>query len=266
MRLSMTDLHSLQEAVEKIFRQYQRCSTKENNMKQAISFTRLLKTIEAGKRDASWLKSTSDEEQGGRAKYGIYLTAYVAMPAHISELVVSSSQVYETKDVKIMQDDLESIMKYFIKVLADYEGKDILRRLGQLRSVKICEVRTHFWKEFDQVCEFRWRRSSEVDNDIDADIERFYDDDSALNIADKIGREVDNSKIRYHGTVIDEAHGNVVFDKYLVTNMETKGQAVQTLFEEGIGVRGKEEKKIAKDLEEFHNGTVTLVRRLLNNL
>ena len=264
MRLSKTDLHSLQQTIQKLFRQYQQCSTKENNKRQAICFSRLLKTLEAGKRDVSWLKTTSDEEEGGRAKFGLYLTAYAAMAAHISKLALASSKVYERKDLKAMKNNLDTILKYYLKVLNEYEYEDLLRRLGQLRSVKICEVRTHFWKEFEQVCEFRWRRSSEVDNDIDADIEKFHDDDSALDIADRIGGGVDNSKIRYHGTVIDEAHGNVIFDKYLDTKVETKGQAVQTLFEEGIEARGKEEKKIRKNLEEFHNETVILVRRLIN--
>ena len=162
-------------------------------------------------------------------------------------------------------------------MLFDYERGIIVWRIDQITQVQICEIIQHFWKNFEGVCQTRWRRDTGSANEygFDNDSKVNSDDnkmklgysgfeDFAINALDKIGNEKNLSGKLYKGKVIDIVQENVSFDEVeFVDNADIRGKKLNNLFREGIKRRVEHERDIYTFMESFNGNTITFVQQLV---
>lgn len=187
------------------------------------------------------------------------------------------------------------------KMISDLQGSnpfdhDVVEfRLDQITPVTICDITTHFWKEFEGSCETRWttmafdkKHSNQIKlrsnisgpprivetegGDKAKDTEptipeneesRDTVEDEGIDKSTLIGGDLGPSKKRYRTTVIDSSNDKVVYESNFIADGSSRGGMMDDATKEGLDARGKEEVKVKEQIMAHINGTFYINMKIL---
>ena len=265
----------METGIEKLQNHYSFCSKLNYSSEKSKCFYRILDVVKGAKRDFMWNISPSVSKQE-RPKFGTMYLSFTAMSvllSSVSSLNMKYADDRFTKETWIR--DFSNEIDMINNMLFDYERGIIVWRLDQITPVQICEITQYFWKNYEGVCETRWRRDTGLENEADNDSNANSNDnqttfdyssfnDSVLNVVDKIGRDANPFDKFYKGKVIDKVQKKILFEKgEYVNNSDIRGNKLNVLLREGMKKRGEHEKSVRAIVESFNKNTIKLVRQLI---
>ena len=275
VHLGLKDLQAVESGTKQLRTHFELCETKRDS-NRARCFYQFLPRLESMSRDLKWTEEP-DLYREGKGKFGTMFLSFVAMSTHIVIAALDNVKLYKDQ---LKEDKATEELHAFLRKCHDhffiYE-KDIMQwRLDQITAVELCEVTLHLWKEFEQSCESRWRRSiDDEENEEENVLVDSGDDDSSadddfddilFSKADGIGGLGDPRNKRYRARVFDDVTKTVIFEKEADVIGSERSILLQKLWEEAVVARGKVENKVRAQLNKFNNETVGTVRNILTTL
>ena len=196
------NLIPMETGIEKLKDHYSFCSKLNYSSERSKCFYKLLDFLKGAKRDFRWNISPSVSKQE-RPKFGTMYLSFTAMSVLLSSISSLNMKYVDdrfTKETWIR--DFSNEIDTINNMLFDYERGITVWRLDQITPVQICEITQYFWKNYEGVCETRWRRDTGLENEDETDNNSNDNsndnqatfgyssfNDSVLNVVDKIGRD-----------------------------------------------------------------------------
>ena len=275
--LLFENLVPMETEIEKLKDHYSFCSTLNYSSDRSKCFYKLLDFLKGAKRDFMWNISPSVSKQE-RPKFGTMYLSFTAMSVLLSSISSLNMKCVDdrfTKETWIL--DFSNEIDNINNMLFDYERDITVWRLDQITPVQICEITQYFWKNYEGVCETRWRRDIALENEDEADNNSNGNsndnqttfgyssfNDFVFSVVDKIGRDADPFEKFYKGKVIDTIQKKILFEKVeYVKNSDIRGNKLNILLREGMKKRGEHEKRVRAIMESFNKNTIKLVRQLI---
>jgi len=298
MEMEIESLQFIETLLKRLAGHYQHCITMEKSVERSQCFAGLAAMLKDTEKGARW-HTDPDMEVGEKAKFGALYNSVAAMSALLS--VVSMHEMKQFENPHERKEKMHRFEHVIFKMISDMQGSneydhDIVEfRLDQIGPVTICDTVTHFWKEFEGSCETRWTnmafdeahknqiklrsnisspprdvkpeggdRATDTEASIPEDKEnRNTVDDMGVDIATLIGGDLGPTKKRYKTFVIDASNDKTVFEKYFVTEVGSRADAMDLATKEALVERGKEELKVKEDVMAYVNGTFYINMKLL---
>ena len=273
--LQKPDLQILETGIRMLSRHYETCEEMALTTRRAYCFYQFVEKLGSVKRDLKW--EIGPETKEGRAKFGFMFYTLMGITSHIVIIALENFKLFKDDALTVKaKAEFYALVQNEIDIIFEQEDALVTWRLDQITPVTICEVKLVFWKEFEQTCETRWRRSIEEDDEVASGNDLINhkkicedcEDDNFISLdkVDRIGGLTDKRNMLFQASVIDHVTNRVIFKQESEGRGSERGNVLHHLFLAGMKARGREEIKIRKFTENINNGTVTVARDILNKL
>lgn len=281
---------------------YTHCITMDKTVQRGQCFSELSVLLKDTEKGVRW-HTDPDLEVGEKTKFGTLYNSVAAMSALLS--VVAMHEMAEFENPHERNEKIHRFEHIIFRMISDMQGSneydhDVVEfRLDQITPVTICDLKYHFWKEFEGACETRWtsmafdkahknqiklrsdvsksqskipkevktaggNRAAETEPTVPNDDEnRNTVEDKGIDSATLIGGDLGPMRIRYRATVIDSSHDKLLFEKIFEADIGSRADILDKTTKEALERRGEEELKVKEDVMAHINGTFYLNMKLL---
>ena len=255
------DLGVMEQDIQKIGREFLKCNDIKDQQILSQCFNVIADTMKDAARDFSWDQNPSISKWN-RIKYGIMFLTLAVFDAHIS--IVAKNAPLEKKYE--LGKRYSFIFERFNSLLFEFEDALETWRFNQVNPVKICEIHSIMWKEFQGTCETRWRRSADEDeNEINSGLGSSYDVESLID--EKVERIGNNflHKRKYRASVNDIVTEHVVFQEDILLDTGNRGVGIHDVFQRARDARWKYIESIKNDMPRFNEDVVRVARHIIES-
>lgn len=281
MPLSKENMQFIEKLIFAAANHYDECvNMKAKTRKRAQCFYHLASPLRDLERGSRWIAAPEISFMN-KAKFGTIYNSAATLTSHLAVIAKESFKVF--KDHKLSKDKLHDYIKTLEtaqRMLFDYDISVINWRVDGISPPVVCEVNERLWKEFEGICETRWRRSVEADDVPSAlplnavgsgkekndDSEEFdvisledqyetREQDSILDIADRIGHSWSTTYKKFRVQILDNVNGKVLFEQEKIGDYSSRGETMDELAVKARESRGKFVKEIKDKVTEFANET-----------
>ncbi|XP_065647804.1 uncharacterized protein LOC100209363 [Hydra vulgaris] len=256
------DLSVMEQDIHKIGRQFLNCKEYKNEQKISDCFSVVADTLRDATRDFTWSYDPTIFKWD-RIKYGTMFLTLAVFEAHIS-LVAKQAPLAKKYE---FGKRYGFIFDRFNSLMFDFENALNAWRLDQVTPVKICEVHSVMWKEFEGTCETRWRRSADEDEKgISSGMGSSYDVESLIDEkVEKLGSNLFHKK-KYKATVYDSVSDHQVFQEEIILDTGSRGIGIHDVFQRAKDARWKYIDTIKNDMPRYNEDVVHAVRNIIESM
>lgn len=273
--MGMEDLKFIEKLLFSVGRHFEQCVSMKPSRERAQCFFHLAPLVLDLETGSRWL-TLPEISIELKAKFGTMYNTIALLISHLALIAKENFQVFE--DPILTQFKLHGYRKALENVnrmLHDFDVDIINWRVDAVSPPIICEITQKFWKEFVGVCETRWRRSIDINDEPDTNKKTFIgvaengdviseedeyktrEDDTILNSADRIGTSCAQNCIQFRVQVVDTAIDKVLYENYKYTAKTAKAETMNMLVTRANIVRGDEANKIKHKVTKLANDTFT---------
>lgn len=277
----------------------------EKNVARGQCFAELSSLLKDTEKGARW-HTDPDMEVGEKTKFGTLYNSIAAMSAVLS--VLALHEMGEFDNVHERNEKIHRFEHVIFKMISDMQGSnefdhDVVEfRLDQISPVTICDIKTHFWKEYEGACETRWTNmafdnshknqiklrsevqgaaadvakspkkvkseggdhAKETESEIPEDEQnRNTVADNGIDAATLIGGDLGPVRKRYRTSVIDASNNKLIYEKFFIADVGSRADKMDKATAEALEKRGEEELKVKEDVMAHINGTFYINMKLL---